>query len=152
MPTDPELAIEIAIEIATTVSDELVAAFDRLIPQLSSSSPPPGREGLQTIVDDRDSVLYVARIGGQVVGSLTLATYRIPTGLKAWIEDVVVDEAARGQGAGEELVGEAVRLASESGARTVDLTSRPSRGAANALYEKVGFRPRETNVYRYELG
>ena len=69
MPTDPELAIEIAIEIATTVSDELVAAFDRLIPQLSSSSPPPGREGLQPIVDDRDSVLYVARIGGQVVGA-----------------------------------------------------------------------------------
>ena len=95
-PTDPELAIEIAIEIATTVSDELVAAFDRLIPQLSSSSPPPGRPGLQTIVDDRDSVLDVARIGGQIVGSLTLAMYRIPTGLKAWIEDVVVDEAARG--------------------------------------------------------
>ena len=76
MPADPELAIEIA----TSVSDELVAAFDRLIPQLSSSSPPPGRDGLQTIVDDGDSVLYVARIGGQVVGSLTLAMYRDPDG------------------------------------------------------------------------
>ena len=151
MPTDPELAIEIAIEIATTVSDELVAAFDRLIPQLSSSSPPPGREGLQSIVDDRDSVLYVARIGGQVVGSLTLATYRIPTGLKAWIEDVVVDEAARGRGIGEALSVAALEEARRRGAKDINLTSRPSRDVANRLYLRLGFQLRDTNVYRYDF-
>ena len=151
MPTDPELAIEIAIEIATTVSDELVAAFDRLIPQLSSSSPPPGREGLQSIVDDRDSVLYVARIGGQVVGSLTLATYRIPTGLKAWIEDVVVDEAARGRGIGEALSVAALEEARRRGAKDINLTSRPSREVANRLYLRLGFQLRDTNVYRYDF-
>jgi ribosomal protein S18 acetylase RimI-like enzyme len=151
VPTDPELAIEIAIEIATTVSDELVAAFDRLIPQLSSSSPPPGREGLQTIVDDRDSVLYVARIGGQVVGSLTLAMYRIPTGLKAWIEDVVVDEAARGRGIGEALSVAALEEARRRGAKDLNLTSRPSREVANRLYLRLGFQLRDTNVYRYDF-
>jgi len=151
VPTDPELAIEIAIEIATTVSDELVAAFDRLIPQLSSSSPPPGREGLQSIVDDRDSVLYVARIGGQVVGSLTLATYRIPTGLKAWIEDVVVDEAARGRGIGEALSVAALEEARRRGAKDINLTSRPSRDVANRLYLRLGFQLRDTNVYRYDF-
>jgi ribosomal protein S18 acetylase RimI-like enzyme len=151
VPTDPELAIEIAIEIATTVSDELVAAFDRLIPQLSSSSPPPGREGLQSIVDDRDSVLYVARIGGQVVGSLTLATYRIPTGLKAWIEDVVVDEAARGRGIGEALSVAALEEARRRGAKDLNLTSRPSREVANRLYLRLGFQLRDTNVYRYDF-
>ena len=151
MPTDPELVIEIAIEIATTVSDELVAAFDRLIPQLSSSSPPPGREGLQSIVDDRDSVLYVARIGGQVVGSLTLATYRIPTGRKAWIEDVVVDEAARGRGIGEALSVAALEEARRRGAKDINLTSRPSREVANRLYLRLGFQLRDTNVYRYDF-
>jgi ribosomal protein S18 acetylase RimI-like enzyme len=151
VPTDPELAIEIAIEIATTVSDELVAAFDRLIPQLSSSSPPPGRQGLQTIVDDRDSVLYVARIGGQVVGSLTLATYRIPTGLKAWIEDVVVDETARGRGIGEALSVAALEEARRRGAKDLNLTSRPSREVANRLYQRLGFQLRNTNFYRYDF-
>jgi ribosomal protein S18 acetylase RimI-like enzyme len=82
---------------------------------------------------------------------LTLVIFRTPTGSRAWIEDVVVDESARGQGAGEALVTEAVRLASDSGARTVDLTSRPSRESANRLYEKIGFQARETNVYRYDL-
>jgi ribosomal protein S18 acetylase RimI-like enzyme len=83
---------------------------------------------------------------------LTLVIFRTPTGARAWIEDVVVDESARGQGAGEALVAEAIRLASDAGARTVDLTSRPSRESANRLYEKIGFQARETNVYRYDLG
>ena len=147
MPADPE----IAIEIATSVSDELVAAFDRLIPQLSSSSPPPGGDGLRAIVDDRDSVLFVARIGGQIVGSLTLAMYRIPTGLKAWIEDVVVDETARGRGIGEALNLAALEEARRRGAKSVDLTSRPSRDVANRLYQRIGFQLRESNLYRYEL-
>jgi ribosomal protein S18 acetylase RimI-like enzyme len=85
------------------------------------------------------------------VGSLTLAVFRIPTGLRAWIEDVVVDESARGQGVGEALNRAALDRAAALGAVTVDLTSRPSRAAANRLYQRLGFEPRETNVYRYDL-
>lgn len=139
------------IEIATEVNDELVAAFGRLIPQLSSSSPAPGREHLAAIVDDPFSVLYLARVDGRIVGSLTLALYHIPTGLKAWIEDVVVDESARGHGVGEALNATAIEEARRRGAKDVSLTSRPAREAANRLYQRLGFQPYETNVYRYKL-
>lgn len=136
---------------ATTVSEELVAAFARLVPQLSRSASVPTREDLEEIISSSTGTILVARNDdGSIIGSLTLVLFRTPTGARAWIEDVVVDQAARGQGAGEALVEEAIRLAAESGVRTVDLTSRPSREAANALYEKVGFRARETKVYRYE--
>jgi ribosomal protein S18 acetylase RimI-like enzyme len=137
---------------ATTVSDELVAAFARLMPQLSSSASPPTREHLEEIIACPASTMLVARDdSGTIVGSLTLAHFRTPSGARAWIEDVVVDESVRGRGIGAALVAEAVRLAEELGARTVDLTSRPSRHAANSLYEKAGFLARETNVYRYVL-
>lgn len=140
-----------AVTRATTVSDELVAAFARLVPQLSSSAQAPSRVDLEEIVASPATTLLLAHDGdGTIIGSLTLAVFRTPTGARAWIEDVVVDEAARGQGAGKALVDEAIRLAGELGVRSVDLTSRPSRTAANALYEKVGFHTRETNVYRYE--
>ena len=139
------------IEIATEVTDDLVAAFDRLIPQLSSSSPPPGRTALEEIVANPSSALFVARVDGQVVGGLTLALYRIPTGLKAWIEDVVVDEAARGHGVGEALNRAALAEARRRGAKDVSLTSRPSREAANRLYQRIGFEARQTNLYRYTL-
>jgi len=140
-----------AVTQATTVSEELVAAFARLVPQLSGAAAVPTREDLEEIVSSSTGTILVARNDdGSIIGSLTLVLFRTPTGARAWIEDVVVDQAARGQGAGEALVEEAIRLAAESGVRTVDLTSRPSREAANALYEKVGFRARETNVYRYE--
>ena len=142
-----------AITQATTVSDELIAAFARLVRQLSTSAQLPTRAELEEIVSSPAATILLARgPDGQIIGSLTLVVFRTLTGVRAWIEDVVVDEAARGQGAGEELVREATRLADESGARTLDLTSRPSREAANALYEKVGFHARETNVYRYDLG
>jgi ribosomal protein S18 acetylase RimI-like enzyme len=85
-----------------------------------------------------------------VVGMLTLAVFRVPTGLRAWIEDVVVDEAVRGRGVGAELTNAAIHLANQRGARTVDLTSRPSREAANRLYQRLGFVQRETNVYRFD--
>jgi len=137
------------IEIAVTVTDELVEAFDVLIPQLSSSSPPPGRSGLEAIVGTADTVLFVARVDGRIVGSLTLAFYRIPTGLKAWIEDVVVDATARGHGVGEALNRAALDEARRRGAKDVSLTSRPSREAANRLYQRLGFEPRTTNLYRY---
>jgi ribosomal protein S18 acetylase RimI-like enzyme len=136
---------------ATTVSDELVAAFARLVPQLSSSAQAPTRAELEAIVESPATTIFLAEDDeGALIGSLTLALFRTPTGTRAWIEDVIVDESARGQGAGEALVAEAIRLAAEAGARTVDLTSRPSRDAANALYEKIGFYMRETNVYRYD--
>lgn len=142
----------VRVEIVTEVTDELVEAFARLIPQLSRSSPPPSREELRAVVEAAGSFLLVARDArGAIVGTTTLVTFRIPTGMRAWIEDVVVDDAARGQGAGEALTTEALRLAREAGARTVDLTSRPSREAANRLYRRVGFEPRDTNVWRMTL-
>ena len=139
------------IEIANAVTDEIVAAFERLIPQLSSSSPAPTRDQLAAIVESPFSVLYVARVDGDIVGSLTLAMYQIPTGLKAWIEDVVVDGAVRGRGVGEALSAAALDEARRRGAKDVSLTSRPFRESANRLYQRLGFQPYETNVYRFKL-
>ena len=139
------------IEIATTVDDELVSAFEHLIPQLSSSSPPPDRAALGELVDGADTVLFMARVEGAIVGSLTLAFYRIPTGMKAWIEDVVVDDAARGYGVGRLLNEAALEEARRRGAKNVNLTSRPHREAANRLYTRIGFHLRESNQYRYDL-
>jgi len=96
-------------------------------------------------------VLFAARVDGNIVGLLTLVVFRIPTAVRAWIEDVVVDESARGKGVGEALNRAALDEARRRGAKTVDLTSRPSRAAANRLYQRIGFVARETNVYRYEL-
>jgi GNAT superfamily N-acetyltransferase len=127
-----------------------MAAFASLIPQLSSS-PPPTAEQLAAIVASPDSVLYLARLDGRIVGSLTLAFYRIPTGLKAWIEDVVVDGSVRGQGVGAELSKAALDEARRRGAKHVSLTSRPARETANQLYQRLGFEHYETNVYRYTL-
>ena len=100
----------VRVDEARAVDDDLVDAFSRLIPQMSRSSPPPSRAELDEIVRSDASRLLVARDdGGQVLGSLTLVLFRIPTGLRAWIEDVVVDESARGQGVGEVLNREAAR-------------------------------------------
>ena len=137
---------------ALEVSDDLVAAFERLIPQLSSSSPAPTAAQLAEIVASPSTVLLVARDESDVVvGSLTLAMFRVPTGVLSWIEDVVVDESARGAGAGEKLVAAAVGRSEAGGAKSVDLTSRPGREAANRLYQRMGFETRQTNVYRYKM-
>lgn len=135
----------------TEVSDELVDAFAKLIPQLSSSNPPPDRAFLEKLVESDASILLAAVEDGVILGSLTLVVFRIPTGVRAWIEDVVVDEAGRGKGVGGALNTEALDRARSLGATTVDLTSRPSREAANRLYQRLGFVARETNVYRYKL-
>ncbi len=133
------------------VSDELVEAFARLLPQLSRSAPRLGPDELDAVVSHEANTVLVARSGGTVTGTLTLVMFPLPTGLRAWIEDVVVDEAARGQGTGEALTHEALRIAREAGARTVDLTSRPAREAAGRLYERLGFTIRESRLYRYPL-
>jgi ribosomal protein S18 acetylase RimI-like enzyme len=135
---------------ATEVTPELVDGIARILPQLSSSSPPPTAEELAQITASPATQLLVALDDdGTLIGSLTLALFRIPTGLRAWIEDVVVDDAARGRGVGEQLNRVALRRAAEAGATTVDLTSRPSREAANRLYQRLGFQRRDSNVYRY---
>lgn len=144
----------IEIRVVDEVTPELVDAFERLLPQLSSSAPPPTTGELAEMAASDATVLLIAvdtdRSGAAaIVGSMTLALFRIPSGLRAWIEDVIVDEAARGAGVGAELNRRALEIAHERGARSVDLTSRPSREAANRLYRRLGFVLRETNVYRY---
>jgi ribosomal protein S18 acetylase RimI-like enzyme len=141
----------IAVRIADAITPEIVAAFERLIPQLSSSNPAPTEAELRQIVNSDSTLLLLAEDEGVIVGSLTLALFRIPTGLRAWIEDVVVDAAARGNGVGETLNRFALDEAQRRGATTVDLTSRPTREAANRLYQRLGFVKRDTNVYRYDF-
>jgi ribosomal protein S18 acetylase RimI-like enzyme len=140
---------EVVVEIVDAVDPVLVDALARLLPQLSKSSPPPTAAELEEIVASPACSLLVARVDGEIAGSLTLVVFRIPTGVRAWIEDVVVDGAARGKGVGEALNRFALDLAARLGSKTVDLTSRPSREAANRLYQRLGFIARETNVYRY---
>ena len=139
------------IERASEPDDELVDALARLLPQLSRTSPPPGRLELTEVLAQPGTSLLVAREDGAILGLLTLVVCRIPTGLKARIEDVVVDESARGKGVGEALTRKAIRLARDASARHVELSSNPSRAAANRLYRRLGFEQRETNVYRYIL-
>ena len=144
-------AVSVTIEVADQATDELVQAFAELIPQLSQSSPPPDASQVAALVSDPGSVVFLARLDGAIVGTLTLVLYRIPTGLKAWIEDVVVDATARGHGVGDALNQAALEEARSRGAKAVSLTSRPSREAANRLYQRIGFTLRETNVYRYDV-
>lgn len=141
------------IEEATTASGDVVDALAMLVPQLSSTAPAPSTGEVGEIADSPATVLLTARLdeGGPVVGSLTLVVFRIPTGLRAWIEDVVVDGSARGRGVGAALTRAALERAREMGCRNVDLTSRPSREAANRMYQRLGFVARETNVYRLTL-
>ena len=141
----------ITVEIAREVDDALVEGLNHLLPQLSSSAPPLTRDSVQELVDSPALTIFVARDGDRVVGSLTLVVFAIPTGLRAWIEDVVVDGATRGAGIGQALTNAAIDESRERGVRSIDLTSRPSRVAANKLYVKLGFEPRETNVYRYTV-
>ena len=138
----------VSIEIVEHPTEEVVDAFARLLPQLSSAAPPDATE-LATIISG--STVFVARVDGVIVGTLTLVLYHIATGLKAWIEDVVVDVSARGHGVGEALSRAALERARRHGAKAVSLSSRPSRADANRLYQRIGFSARDTNVYRYDL-
>ncbi len=141
----------VRVEAALTADPELYHAVARLVPQLSRSAAQPTAYDLEAIVESPATTLFVARADAEIVGMLTLAVFRAPTGVRAWIEDVVVDEAARGRDAGRTLVEAALASARRAEARTVDLTSRPDRVVANAMYERLGFERRETNVYRLTL-
>ena len=143
-------AIEIVI--ATAANPELIEALTRLVPQLTPGAPMPSADDIREIVDSPSTTLLVARdqtAGGRIIGALFLIMFRVGSGVRALIEDVVVDAEARGRGVGEALSRAALALAASRGASTVDLTSRPARGAANRLYQRIGFQKRETNVYRY---
>ncbi len=140
---------KVEVYLATEVTDELTEAMDRLVPQLSRSNPPPTLDALAEIVESESSLLFMAKDHTGVLGTLTLILFRIPTGLRAWIEDVIVDQDARGKGVGRILNEVAIQHAVDQGAITVDLTSRPSREAANRLYARIGFVQRDTNVYRF---
>lgn len=144
----------VVVEAVKETTPEITAAIVRLLPLLSKSAAPPSEEEVAEIVKSPVSTLFVARDteSGEIVGTLTLVVFRIPSGIRAWIEDVIVAEEARGQGCGEALNRAALETAKAAGARTVELTSRPSREAANRLYRRIGFVERETNVYRYTLG
>jgi ribosomal protein S18 acetylase RimI-like enzyme len=142
----------ISVEVPTEVDLDLVAAFARLIPQLSSSAPAPDADQLAEIIAAPATTVLIARDDSeQIVGTTTLVLFRIPTGVRAWIEDVVVDEAAGGKGVGKALTQEALRIAKEHGAKTLELTSRSSREIANHMYKKLGFQARDTNVYRFDF-
>ena len=146
------MSTEVHIEIITEFSEEVFAALENLVPQLSSSAKALDKDFIAGIISSAASNLLVARDeSGTILGSLTLAVFTIPTGVRAWIEDVVVDGNARGLGVGQQLSEVALDVAKAAGARTVELTSRPSREAANKLYAKIGFEVRETNVYRYSF-
>jgi ribosomal protein S18 acetylase RimI-like enzyme len=140
------------IEVITEVTDELHEAFQRLIPQLTTNNPPPSLNDLTALVRDSAPTLLVARNEKkQIIGALTLTIYRVPTGIRSIIEDVVVDQSARGQGIGKALMKRAIKIAKEKGAANISLTSNPMREAANQLYVKLGFKKRETNSYQLKL-
>jgi GNAT superfamily N-acetyltransferase len=142
----------VKVEIATTLTPAIVDAMARLTPQLSGSKPPPTTAELSDVVASPATDLFIALADdGTIVGTATLVTFRIPTGVRGWIEDVVTDAAARGQGVGTALTEAMLDRAREVGCLTVDLTSRPKREDANRLYQKLGFVARDTNVYRYDL-
>lgn len=142
----------VEVEVVREATDEVVAAFAALLPQLSSTAGALDAAAVARVVGAEANTVLAARLEGAIVGVLTLVVFPLPSGVRARIEDVVVDGSARGHGVGAALTAEAVRVAEAAGARTVDLTSRPSREAANRLYERVGFRVRGSTVYRFTTG
>ncbi|WP_316779188.1 GNAT family N-acetyltransferase [Streptomyces sasae] len=143
--------MDVQVEIAGDVSPELVDAFGRLLPQLSPTAAPLDHAAVERMLTCDANTVLVARVAGTIVGMLTLVLLPLPAGLRGRIEDVVVDGDARGRGIAGLLVQEALRIAAQAGARTVDLTSRPDREAANRLYERIGFEARQSKVYRYPV-
>lgn len=131
--------------------EKILSAVNRLLPQLSKSAQPISILTLEKLTSSESIRLFLAKEDESILGMLSLVLFSIPTGSKSWIEDVVVEEKARGKGVGKKLVKYALEEAAKLGAKSVDLTSRPTREAANQLYQSIGFKIRETNVYRYKL-
>ena len=143
--------MSLSIDIASSATEELLIGLNNLVPQLSTSAAPLTIGDVEALIANPAVSVFVAKNDGAIVGTLTLVVFPIPSGLRAWIEDVVVDEGARGLGAGAALTEAAVAESKKRGARSIDLTSRPSSEVANAMYVKLGFEQRETNVYRLSL-
>ena len=142
------------IELMTQVTDEVVDAFESLMSQLTRHVPSPLRKDLLEMAVSGFTFVFLARVpdaNGKITGCATLGTYRSPTGLHGWIEDVVVDRDFRRRGIGKALTEACLSQAVKLGLREVNLTSRPARCAANQLYQSMGFIQRETNVYRFPL-
>ncbi|MFY9782416.1 MAG: GNAT family N-acetyltransferase [Acidimicrobiales bacterium] len=143
--------MSVTVTKAQFATAELVIGLNKLLPQLSSNAEPLTSDDVEAMVHSESVTLFVALDEGTVVGTLTLVVFSIPTGRRAWIEDVVVDQGSRGVGVGRQLTMAAIDEARLRGVRSIDLTSRPSREAANAMYVKLGFGLRETNLYRLTL-
>jgi ribosomal protein S18 acetylase RimI-like enzyme len=142
--------MEVKIRRVTRFSKKVYNSVLHLLPQLDQAYPLPSAEHFRSVLRNPNNHFIIAEHGNkEIVGIMTLVTYSIPTGTKYWIEDVVVDESSRGKGIGKMLVIHAVDNAKSMGAKSVDLTSRPFRIAANQLYHRLGFELRETNLYRY---
>jgi GNAT superfamily N-acetyltransferase len=132
-------------------SNRVYDAVIRLLPQLAPGADLPSKEHFKKILKSDMTHFFIAEVDNNEIGMFTLASYHAPTGIKVWMEDVVIDEAHRGKGFGKEMMHFAIEYAKSTGAKTLDLTSKPTRIAANQLYKKTGFVLRETNVYRYQL-
>jgi ribosomal protein S18 acetylase RimI-like enzyme len=142
----------VKVEIFGGPASELADALVTLVPQLSASNPPPSLAEVEAMLASDAITQFVARDDdGSIVGVSTLVMFPIPTSRRAWVEDVIVDESVRGQGVGEGLTRAMIDAAREWGCKTIELTSRPTREAANRLYQRLGFTVRETNVYRITL-
>ena len=133
------------------VCNSYVEPVNRLLAQLSSSGACIDAEQLKALVECGASHLFLAKYKGEVVGMLTLGEYLAPTGRKMWIEDVVVDAAARGLSIGRAMVDHSIGYAKGLGNGVLMLTSRPSRIAANSLYRSCDFQHKETNVYKMDI-
>lgn len=144
--------MDIAIREISDPTDPLLPSLVALLPQLSSQAQTPSNGYIANLLSQGCITFLVAADEQTVYGTTTLVTYSTLTGVRCRIEDVVVSEEARGHGLGQQLTAKAVDLARNSGARTIDLTSRPHREAANAMYRKMGFEIRNSNSYRLTLG
>ena len=142
----------IKISELTEATPSVLESINQLLPQLSSKASSLSMEQLLELISSDSTLVFVcSNAVDEIIGMLSLVIMKIPTGRKAWIEDVVVDSKARGQGLGKALMDHALQEARERGVKSIDLTSRPSREGANRLYQSLGYQIRETNVYRYKL-
>ena len=136
----------------TEASSSVLQSINELLPQLSSSAQVISMDRLSELVESDNTIIFLGTDdNGQILGMLSLIVMKIPTGNKAWIEDVVVDQSARGKGMGKALMDHALERAKKLAVKSVDLTSRPSRETANMLYQSLGYQIRETNVYRHKI-